>query len=230
MKKNRLLLFVVVVLLLLTAQCFESGEKNVLPVPYFAMTQINWCGIACVHMWSHYEGYTSVTQNEIANELGIEPGETAPPHLIAQGVQYFTDTSGFFALRFDTGEGAQGDLIAATEKSIRENDPAIMPFGQTHTVLIIGYKWQDDENDRPIAEKAWYHDPRGGLNNESVSIGTLKTYFEPAPDDYWVILASEWYFDEGPDRHDAFVLEGGTYYGGPLHYDPKGLTPDPHMN
>ena len=229
MKKNRLLLIVVAVLLVFTAQCFETGEKIVLPVPYYGQTEVNWCGIACVHMWSHYAGYTSVTQNQIANELGIEPGETAPPFLISHGVQSFTGTSGFLARRFDLGEAAQGDLIAATEKSIRESDPAIMPFREIHSVLIIGYKWQDDVNGRPIAQRAWYHDPRGGLDNESESIGTLKTYFSPAPQ-YWVIVGYPSYVNEGIDRHDAFVLEGGTYYGGPLHYDPKGLVPDPYMN
>lgn len=230
MKKNRLLLIVVVALLLVTAQCDEEpGTPVKLPVPYYGMTEANWCGIACIQMWGHYDGWVW-TQAEIAGYLGIQPGQTSPPELLANGVGIFTISEGHLERKSILEDGAQGDLIAATIEGIDDGTPSIMPFWEDHAVVIKGHLSQEDVNGRPIAEKIWCHDPRENEKNKEVAANILKHLFMPVPYDYWVIVGFSWYVDDGIDGHDAFVLTGGTYYGGPLHYDPKGLVPDPHMN
>jgi len=48
-------------------------------------------------------------------------------------------------------------------------------------------------------------------------------YFIPADGWYYVILGDEYFYWQGIGGHDQFVFQNGTYYGGPMIYDPKGL-------
>ena len=55
----------------------------------------------------------------------------------------------------------------------------------------------------------------------------LGAYFTPSYGRYWVIIAFPDFLDDGIEGHDEFVMAGGTYYGGPVYYDPKGINPNP---
>ena len=98
-----------------------------------------------------------------------------------------------------------------------------MPFHMDHAVLIKGHEWKEKKvTEEPVAIRAYYHDPYGNQNVD-ISANVLRDYFEPAPWDYWVILGWREFLDNGVFGHDMFVLMGGTYYGGPSYYNPKGL-------
>ncbi|UCH98424.1 MAG: C39 family peptidase [Candidatus Aminicenantes bacterium] len=216
-------------LFLINVQCIPSDlEKLInLDVPFHNQECSNWCGIACIQMWAHFDGF-SVTQQEIANELGIGFNQATSPFDLETGIGSFTCSEGYCATRGIFEPGAQGDLIGATIYAIQDYVPSIMPFWMDHAVLIKGYKWREDENGRPLAIKVWFHDPNN-LPNRTIDGGTLEIRFMPAPV-YWVIIGLPDYVFEGIIGHDSFVLAGGTYYGGPYHYDPKDLVPDPNPN
>ncbi len=199
----------------------SSGEpeKNInLPVPYHDQVCQNYCGIACIQMWAEYNGIY-VTQQAIANFLGIS-GETVSPYLLDQGVAYFSGSQGYLEFRPFDELDAQGDLIGATICGIQENIPSIMPFYGNHAVLIKGYKWHEDLYGRPIADRAYYHDP-DDLPNQNITAGTLESAFIPCPFNYWVIVGYPSFVPEGREGYNVFILEGGTYYGGSSNRDPQ---------
>ena len=178
-------------------------------------------------MWAHYDhGYQP--QQFFANALGVGQRRASPGELVT-GVGNYTCSEGYLALKDYRESGAQGDLISATINGIKENIPSIMPYFEEHAILIKGYKWKEGSYQRPIGIDVRFHDP---ANKEDVNLllGALIAVFDPGGNVYWVILGWSYFVPEGVDSHDRFVLAGGTYYGGPAVYDPKGLTQDPSMN
>jgi len=184
----------------------------------------NWCGIACIQMWADLDGVL-VTQTTIANYLGVVGSMTPNPYELETGVGHFTCSPGWLERRPWDDPGAQGDLIAASITGIKYGIPSIMPFyNGDHAVLIKGYEWRE-ENGKPVALSCWLNDPRG-YENQKISASKLAAYFECFPYDYWVIVGYPEFVWEGIAGHDAFVAAGGTYYGGPLKYDPKDIVPE----
>lgn len=217
--KMKVFLIIICAISLMQFIC-SSGEpdKNInLPVPYHGQVCPNYCGIACIQMWAEYNGIC-VSQQEIASYLGIG-GELVSPYLLDLGVANFTASQGYLAIRTIFEPNAQGNLIGATIAGIKEYIPAIMPFDGNHTVLIKGYKWHEDAYGRPIADKAYYHDP-DDLPNQTITAGALESTFEPCPS-YWVIVGYPSLVPEGREGYNVFILEGGTYYGGSSNRDPQ---------
>jgi hypothetical protein len=217
----------VVTLCLINLHCYTPDPEKLinLNVPYHQQVCSNWCGLACVQMWADFD-YINVTQQEIASYIGIDGNDTANAFELLIGVGAFTCSAGHVETRDSFEPGSQGDLISATIYAIQDSVPSIMPFFTDHAVLIKGYKWREDESGKPFALNVWYHDPNG-FANRNCSGGSLRSYFMPCPFDYWVLVGDYYYIDEGIDGHDAFVMEWGTYYGGPAYYNPKGLYREP---
>ncbi|MCX6580874.1 MAG: hypothetical protein NT166_11915 [Candidatus Aminicenantes bacterium] len=217
--KMKVFLIIICAISLMQFIC-SSGEpdKNInLPVPYHQQVFSNYCGIACIQMWAEYNGIC-VSQQEIAAYLGIGC-EFVSPYLLDQGVANFTGSQGYLAIGSIFDPDAQGNLIGATISGIKEYIPAIMPFNGNHAVLIKGYKWHEDANGRPIADKAYYHDP-DDLPNQIITAGELESTFVARPS-YWVIVGYPSLVPEGREGYNVFILEGGTYYGGSSNRDPQ---------
>jgi hypothetical protein len=232
--KNKLLVIVIAALLLINVQCDDGGDPDPvvrLDVPYHAQEEVNWCGIACIHMWSDYDGF-NVTQQDIAWYIGVSPGQPAHPAQLEHGVSQCTCYEGHLAVRLWNEPGAQGDLIAATIAGMDRYIPSIMPFWEDHAVIITGHKWREDEYGRPFAIKTWYHEsnPANGGPDVEIPADILAHSFMPCPWEYWVIVAYPELVEKGIEGHNMFVVAGGTYYGGPSYYNPKGLTLDPNLN
>ena len=98
-----------------------------------------WCGIACVQMWADYNGI-QVTQQQIADAIGVAGNDTASPFELETAVGSFTCYEGYCATREFWEAGSQGDLIGATIYAIQDYVPSIMPYFETHAVLVKGYK------------------------------------------------------------------------------------------
>jgi hypothetical protein len=173
-------------------------------------------------MWAHWDGDYMLTQDEIAQEVGIA-GTTnlANPYDVERAVGVFTGSMGYLEKRHWLEPGAEGDIIASTIQGIEYSTPAILPVDSgLHTILIKGYEWKE-KNEKPFAIRAFYHDP-DGEDDEDIPAYLLMYMFDPAPD-YWAILGWEYFVWDGAFGHDMFVLRGGTYYGGPSYYNPKDL-------
>ncbi len=213
--------------------CFDPDpdEEMNLYVPYQTQDHPNWCGIACIQMWNQYcEGGLWIPQLTIAKAIDVWY-ERAHPRDLLRGVGMYTDSPGHLAHRSFTEPGSQGDLIAATVTGVLDYNPSIMPFWEEHAVLIKGYKYRYKEikdeygnvvDTIPIAIYVYYNDP-GDTANIGTGIASLKNLFVPCPFDYWVIVGFQHYVPQGVDGHNSFILRGGSYYGGPLNYNPKGL-------
>lgn len=217
--KLKVYLLIIISIFMIQAFCdSEDPGKNInLPVPYHAQIHENYCGIACIQMWADFDK-RNVTQEEIADFLGIE-GQFVSPTLLEQGVSYFTNSQAYLASELMTEPDAQENLIAATISGIKDYTPSIMPFFEDHAVLIKGYKWHEDINGRPIADRAYVHDP-DNLPDRDLSAASLKALFMASPFSYWVIVGQYSYIPEGREGYNIFILEGGTYYGAPSSRDP----------
>jgi len=231
--RNSFILFFKVIFVLIfcfiNMQCYTPDPENEieLNVSFHNQECSTWCGIACIQMWADYDGF-QYSQSQIASLLGIGVNDTTSPFELETGISYYTCSEGYCATKDMFVDGAQGDLIGATIYGIQDYVPAIMPYYADHAVLITGYKWTED-NGSPVAVRVFYHNPNG-LPDQSSTGSVLNIWFMPCPFDYWVIIGMPYYVPEGIIGHDSFVLEGGTYYGGPSYYDPKGLLPDPDPN
>lgn len=214
---------IVVTVLLVLPGCDNSELpfKKILNIPYHAQEQTNYCAVACIQMWADYQGFCP-EQDDIADYLGASSGGLYP-HQIVDGVHVFTSSWGFLARR-QIEPGAQGDLIAGAITGIKRGVPSIMPFEEgIHTVIVRGFEWDEVDN-RPIAEVMYYNDPNPWVAETAIMAFQLEThYFTPAQNEYYVILASQSEYEDGILGHNNFVLSGGTYYGGPTFYDPKGI-------
>ena len=226
--------FLIAIVILLT--CFNSCFTNepdriILDIPYSAQIEPAFCGVACIQMWAHYDHpCCEVSQLDIADYVGVGAYGVLPWDIL-RGVSHFTSVEGFLALKDIYTPGAQGDLLGATITGIKNGQPSILPtrFGE-HAIIIRGHEWHE-ENGRPIADEIFYHDP-DDIPDLSMPANLFLNYVFTPPTfgDYWAIIAFVSFFDAGIAAHDEFVLSNGTYYGGPLHYDPKGLVPDPPIN
>ena len=212
--------------IVLSQGCFNNDLPFVrkLQIPYHSQDQNNYCAVACIQMWADYQGECP-TQSQIASFLGVQPTGLYPDQIV-QGVRQFTPSWGFLAQRCCTEPGAQGDLIGGIIAGIDRGFPAIMPFYEgTHTVIVRGFEWYE-ENYKPIATVMYYHDPDPFYGaNQIVFAYELESYcFTPAQGNYYAIVASSSFVEQGIDGHNYFILSGGTYYGGPSFYDPKGIS------
>ncbi len=203
-------------------------NKIVLPVPYYSQGgNPTYCAVACIKMWAAYDGNMK-TLSEIAafvgvGVIGVEPDD------IVNGVGEFTAAEGYRAIKDEYAPGAYGELLSATVIGIQNGFPSIIPtrFG-SHAVICRGQEWHDDPNDRPVAERVYFHDPDERPNVDHTVANFMQYYFLPAYGKYWVILAYEDFLDDGIDGHIDFIMAGGTYYGGPPVYDPLGMNPNPN--
>jgi hypothetical protein len=230
-----------VFLLVLVALLFLNGSSSCnvgtvvnyisdLNVPYHKQDCPNYCGIACVQMWAHFDGWL-VSQADIAKELDLEPTDSMTnPYELEMAVGMYTLSFGYLARKHVTELGGQGDLISASIEGVRQNVPSIMPlYAGLHTALVKGYEWNEKPDGRPYAITAYVHDPWNGEDLEKPA-NIFMGEFDPAPFYYWVILGWEDFLDDGSFGHDTFVMMGGTYYGGPAVYNPKNLDITPMEN
>ncbi|MCP4157981.1 MAG: hypothetical protein GY757_60295 [bacterium] len=233
---KKTLFFLFALSLLVICNCDEV-EKNIeLPVPFHYQDKDhdNYCGIACIQMWSEYDwgAYIAFTDQEsIADALGIGDEHVAP-RTLETGISEFTNSMGYLAVRRIFEDGAQGDLIAAMITGIDDRVPSIIPFmDEDHAALVKGAKWkediiivEDERRTRPLAISITVHDPRSGKNITSTA-DLFRWRFMISNLNYWTILGDEDYLDIGTNDHNTFVRRLGTYYGGPMLYDPKDLLP-----
>lgn len=195
-----------------------------IPIPYHKQEYCNFCGVACVQMWSHADFGFAPNQIDLASAMGVEPhGLGAAPSDMVKVVGNQTASEGYLALVESTETGAQGDLISSTIEGVKYCTPSIMPFDfAEHAVLIKGYQWREKEDGTPFAIKCYFHDP-DNQPNQRISAADLRYRFDPTPSYYWVILGQYDFLIDGTLGHDSFVMQFGTYYGGPAEYNPKGL-------
>ena len=213
----------------ITFQCSVSSDPPDwvidLQVPYHYQLYCNYCGIACVQMWAHFDGW-EVAQDSIASYVGITPGSyAANPYQLERAVGAYTGAYGYLERREFWEPGAQGDLISSTIEGLKYCVPSIMPFSGNHAVLIKGSEWNEKTDGSPLAKRIYLHDPNN-LPSQNISADELTRRFIPCPFDYWVIVGWEDFILNGIIGHDTFVLMGGTYYGGPSYYNPKDLDLD----
>lgn len=194
-----------------------------LNVPYHAQEYCNFCGVACVKMWAHYDDW-ELPQTEIASYMSVVPnGPGADIYELERAVGAYTWSPGFLARKEFEELGAQGDLISSAIEGMDYSVPAIMPFDWgEHAVLLIGFKWIEKDDGTPYALSCYYHDP-DNLPDRIVTPAQLSARFDPTPFYYWVLLGHEDFLVNGTFGHDSFVLQHGTYYGGPAVYNPKDL-------
>ena len=225
-KKFRCFIFIIALLCISGCDEEDPPNKRVLNVPYYSQVHYTYCAAACIQMWAHYDG-CYYSQESIANFIGTWPCGT-PPYDVVEGVRFFTFSWGYLAYKYDSVPGAQGDLMGACIEGIEDGTPSMMPFyNGSHSVLVTGFEWHY-ENNRPIAELMYFNDPDPWVGEpDAQSADDIKDfYFTPHANLYYVILGDEFYYNNGIEGHDDFVLRLGTYYGGPSIYDPKGLLDD----
>jgi hypothetical protein len=222
-----LLISVLAVMCMYSVTCNISSDspnpKANLMIPYHGQEYINYCSIACIQMWAEWDGNMSLTQNQIAQEVGIAgTSYLANPYDVERAVGVFTNSMGYLEIRNWLELGAEGDIIASTIEGIKYSTPSIIPINYgLHTILMKGYEWTE-KDEKPFAIRAYYHDPYNNMHDRNVPASLLLFEFDPAPD-YWAILGWEYFVWNGAFGHDMFVLQGGTYYGGPSYYNPKNL-------
>ena len=179
-------------------------------------------------MWADRDG-DCPDQYLIASTIGVSAGGAYPDDII-EGLNAFTFCPWpKLAIRCWTEPDAQGDLLAGAIRGIEQNYPAVVPFYDgTHAVIVRGFEWHENlETGKPVAEVMFYHDPDPweGPDQALVANMLLDYYFTPVAGDYWIILALPSFVEDGINSHIQFIQAGGTYYGGPSIYDPKGILP-----
>lgn len=224
-------LFTALVVLILCISGCDSGDdppfKKKISIPYHSQLEYNFCGVACIQMWAERDGQC-LDQYYIAATVGVF-GDGAHPVNIRDGINAFTSSLPRIAMRSWDEPDAQGDLLAGAVKGIIMNYPSIVPFYDgTHAVIVRGFEWHENaDTGKPVAEVMFYHDPDPweGENQALVANMLKDYYFTPTGGDYWIILPLPTLVDAGVVSHIQFIMEGGTYYGGPSVYDPKGILP-----
>jgi hypothetical protein len=194
-----------------------------LPVPFHKQIYENFCGVACVQMWADLDGI-QIPLLDIAGDIGIAPNDRgASPDELLCVIGTYTHSEGYLAIKDSDEPGAQGDLISSTIEGIKYCVPSIMPFtwGE-HAVLIKGYEWREKGDGTPYAIRCYYHDPNN-RPSQNISAYALGLNFSASFFRYWVLLGRPEFLINGTFGHDSFVIQGGTYYGGPSVYNPKNL-------
>jgi hypothetical protein len=230
MKVSTVLLTIVLSFFLMNITCNVSTEtpnkKTVLNVPFHAQLYTNYCGVACVQMWSDFDN-VNASQTHIANFLGLTPnGSGADPYDLESAVGNYTGSPGHLASRPYNMPGGQGDLISSTISGIKHSVPSIIPWDGDHVVLIRGHEWKEKANGTPFAIRIFFHDPNN-RPSQNYTVGEFSRHFLEDVFLYWVIVGREEFDIKGTMGHDIFVQMGGTYYGGPAYYNPKNLNIDP---
>ncbi len=230
---KRILFILFALSLLVICNCDEVGNNKNLSVPFHAQEAPNFCGIACIQMWSEFDFGTSPDSQQvsIANQLGVG-FEKPPVQKIARGVSWYTKSEGYLAVLDAFKKGSQGDLVSAIVAGINDSVPAITTYiREDHVAIIKGAEWNDQEivvgderRTRPMAVSITVHDPDGS-ENVTMGASVFKSRFVMSGWYYWAILGWEYYLDIGTEDHDTFVFRLGTYYGGPMIYDPKKILP-----
>jgi hypothetical protein len=133
----------------------------------------------------------------------------------------FTYSIGFLEMEEATSESKQDLCIAYSIACVEDHVPSIIPFNKgRHAVLAKGFDWHPE--DRPIADFMRYHDPDDPDHpNLEITGGYLKSQFTPANGMYYVITGMKLYGDWGLTGYAQFIIRNGTYYGGPVNYNPE---------
>ena len=211
--------------------CFDGPWHDERDVPFRPQEEGDWCGVACIEMWSLFDDrFHGNSQMEIAiwlEQYGEHPvswGYHAED--LTRCVREFTDSQGYLKKERASNLG-QDSCIASSIASIKDFRLSMMPFDKgDHAVLVIGYIWHYDNGQR-VADEIIYHDPKKG-GHLDLPAGLLKSnYFKPDKRDstYWVIVGRQKNASDGWDGYQNFVIEGGTFYGGPKVYDPVTWNP-----
>jgi Peptidase_C39 like family len=222
--KKLILYLILVLIILLSAGCFDGPWTDVRNVPFRAQLTENYCGIACIQMWSLFDDINpEPTQDEIYSflmENSNHGGYIWADDLVV-GVGQFTRSIGYLKDEIMNNLG-QDRCISASIASIKDFRLSIMPFSAgRHAVLVVGYKWHY-ENDQRVADKMFYHDPnsRGDLFLTAADLKQNYFLIDNNRGSYWVIVGRHKNVDDGFTGYMNFIAEGGTYYGGPAIYDP----------
>lgn len=220
MMKFRFIFIIALFLSYFTCSTGEDIPENIcLPVPYRAAERANYCAVACIQMWALYDGNTIITQDEIARRVGVP---TLPSNIV-YGVWLYTNSPGFLFVGNGT-EYFQDRILSMSIAAFQKNRPSIIPvYDGEHAITMIGYKYHTSSDNRPIADKVWFHDPNG-LNKYSTSISDFKyNWFTPD----WlngllrIILPDDEFVASGDDGYSIFLDLGGSYSGGPTLYEPS---------
>ncbi len=231
---KRILFILFALSLLVICNCDEVAKGVQLDVPFHHQEEDTYCGLACIEMWSKYDwgSYTAFNdQYSIAEALGVG-NQRVPVMTVLAGVSEYTNSMGHLVMIGMFADGALGDLVSSMIAGLDDGVPSIFPFEEAiHAAIVIGAEWkdqvivvEDQRITRPLAINVTFHDPRSFGN---LKYGALRFKSEIAISNlnYWTILGSEDYFDIGTSDHDTFVFRYGSYYGGPMLYDPKNLLP-----
>jgi Peptidase_C39 like family len=216
MKKILLLLLVFVFLINCDDDNSPPNYHVDLNVPYYAWIGPNYCTVACIQMWAAYDG-VYVDQATIASDVGAPTN----PYDAAHGVDLYTHSIGIVDMEEATSESKQDLCIAYSIACVNDKVPSIIPFynGQ-HAILAKGFDWHDEEV--PIADYMRYHDPDPSYGPSLEVTGSyLKSRFTPASGMYYVITGISLHADWGLIGYAAFIMEKGTFYGGPVNYNPS---------
>ncbi|NIO81238.1 MAG: hypothetical protein GTN53_09735 [Candidatus Aminicenantes bacterium] len=208
-KKVLFWLIIIYIVLFYTGCGSEPPYYRVLPVPFFWAEGYQWCTVACIQMWAHYDGNTHVGQAEIASYVGVP---TLPDDAV-NGVNYFTDSAGWMEWEPDTKYG-QELTIASSIACVDDRCPSIIPVhGGTHAILAIGFKWHRNAMGTPIADFMTSHDPDQGERLEMTGDRLMNHYFLPVQSRYYVIVGARWHVTRGASGLADYKAAGGTYYG-----------------
>ncbi len=232
--KKTLLSLLVILFFVNWNSCFDKWLEPVmdLDVPYCPQEEWNYCGIACIQMWAKYENPDDdITQEGIADWIGVGKLMFAPERL-ADGVRQLAfRPHAFLAMLSSFQPGVEGDLVGMAVTGIYNMSPSIIPWAGNHAVIIKGYRYREKEiyddygnliDIIPIATRIRYHDP-DPLEGADRELGKDSLFERYVPDfaTYWMIIGDRSYMQDGIDGHNDFIRLGGTYYGGPLNYNPK---------
>lgn len=187
----------------------EPPPYRILPVPFFWAEEENYCTVACIKMWAHYDGNTNVGQPEIASYVGVP---TLPDKAV-NGVNHFTNSDGWMQWEPYSKYG-QELCIAYSIACVEDKCPSIIPvYGGTHAILAIGFKWHKNAMGTPIADFLAYHDPDVGEGLEMPGDQLYGDYFLPVQLRYYVIVGARRHVTQGAIGLADFKAAGGTYYG-----------------
>jgi hypothetical protein len=108
--------------------CDDDPENiRVLNIPYIAQSHHTYCAVACLLMWSRFDGF-DWTIEEIAMWTGAWDG-CVPPSKVVNAIGMFTMSPGYFYGKYRWEPGCQGDLLGAVQEGINQYIPSIMPSG-----------------------------------------------------------------------------------------------------
>jgi Papain-like cysteine protease AvrRpt2 len=233
MTKGKTLILIIIAAFFINANvtCTVNSDPpdfyDDLSIPNYQQEYLNYCGVACVQMWAHYDNLQTITQSQIAAYVGIDPNACSgtDPYELLYAVGAYTLSYGWMENKVLTELGVQGDMIASAIEGICHSVPSIFPLDFcSHAVIARGFEWTENTDGKPLAIRVIFNDPADGRRRD-VNASAFMLRYDPDPNTfhYWVILGWEDFVWGGINGHDIFVMLGGTYYGGPSYYNPKNL-------